>query len=72
MYEPTVITIFALLLASLVTLYPLVRNFANNEDRLEPSVIFGGLLFLYFPPPVFGIALLGFDPAFPSFFDGAT
>lgn len=70
-YEPGVVTIFALFLASFVTLYPLVRNFSRNDDPLEPSVIIGGLLFLYFPLPAFGIAILGFDPAFPAFINGS-
>lgn len=66
-HEPELSTLLALVLATLVTLYPLIRNFALGEDPLEPSVILGGLLFMYFPLPAFGIAVLDFTPTFPSF-----
>lgn len=69
-HNPALMTLTALLFATLVTLYPLVRNFALDEDPLEPSVILGGLLFIYFPLPAFGISILGFTPTFPSFIDG--
>jgi len=70
-HEPGMVTWFALVLASLATLYPAIRNLIRNEDPLEPSVIIGWLLFIYFPLPAFGIAVLGFTPTFPSFIEGA-
>lgn len=65
--EPAPVTLLAILLASLTTLYPAVRNLLNGSDLLEPSVILGGLLFGYFPLRAFAIAVLNFTPRFPSF-----
>lgn len=65
-YAPTGTTVAILGLAVVVTVFPLIRNYRANRDPFEPVVILGGIFFLYYPMNAIGIAILGFDGAFPA------